>query len=46
MFKVIEKRPPQWLLDDIQKSNDKLKDNYTLKNLRLQDMLTFKLGDV
>jgi len=33
MFKVIEKRPPQWLLDDIQKGNDKLKNNYTLKNL-------------
>tara|TARA_B100000780_G_C21069119_1_gene430103 strand:+ start:424 stop:912 length:489 start_codon:yes stop_codon:yes gene_type:complete len=43
MFRVIEEKPPQWLLDDIQKGNDKLKNNYTLKNLRLQDMLTFNL---
>ena len=34
MFRVIEETPPQWLLDDIQKGNDKLKNNYTLKNLR------------
>jgi len=43
MFKIIEKSPPQWLLDNIANSNDKLKDNYTLKRLKLDKMLCFCL---
>lgn len=43
MFKIIEDRPPQWLLDNIAKSDDKLKANYTLKQLKLDQMLCFCL---
>ena len=41
MFKIIEEAPPQWLLDDIAGGNDKLKDNYTLENIKLQEMICF-----
>ena len=32
MFKIIEGTPPQWLLDNIANSTDKLKANYTFNN--------------
>ena len=41
MFKIIEKAPPQWLLDNIANGNDKLKVNYTLKKLKLPEMICF-----
>ena len=43
MFKIIEGTPPQWLLDNIAQSNDKLKANYTLKQLKLNQMICFCL---
>ena len=44
MFRVIEKTPPQWLLDDIQKGNDKLIRNYgigaqIIKDLKIKNMI-------
>lgn len=41
MFKIVEETPPQWLLNDIASGNDKLKDNYTLENLKLHEMICF-----
>ena len=41
MFKIIEKAPPQLLLDNIAKGNDKLKVNYTYERLKLPQMLCF-----
>lgn len=43
MFKIIEDNPPQWVLDKISKSNDKLKINYTLERLKLDEMICFCL---
>ena len=43
MFKIIEGTPPQWLLDNIAQSKDKLKANYTLKQLKLNQMICFCL---
>ena len=43
MFKIIEGTPPQWLLDNIANSTDKLKANYTLKQLKIGQMICFCL---
>jgi hypothetical protein len=43
MFKIIEDKPPQWLLDNIANSTDKLKSNYTLERLKLEQMICFCL---
>lgn len=43
MFKIIEDKPPQWLLENIASGTDKLKSNYTLERLKLEQMICFCL---